>query len=157
MADKKNNKRLSIQSPEVLEELARAEAQPLPEPPMLLSEDARQYWPNIIRAKARTAWTSADLLLACQLAADLAEIDYLATEPRYHYSDKGIARPHPAQLLRDKAVKRVQSLVRQLQIHALSTQGHPGNRAPKNQKARELQEALESDNDGLIARPEVEQ
>jgi hypothetical protein len=134
---------------------AKAMAEGLPKPPQPLEADSLQYWPAIIGAKRLTAWTDADLLLACQLARDLAAIqslsDELATDGRILTDHRGKKYAHPAGALLDQATRRVTTTARALQIHAIATTGATDAQGKKNETFRNLAKKMDKDDD-LIPR-----
>ena len=128
----------------------------MPAPPLPLSDEAAAFWPTILAAKRRSSWTDSDLLIACSLCRDLALMERLSREievdgPTLENKD-GRYYPHPACTILDATQRRVLATARQLQVHAVATQGKTDHQGTKNAAARELQGKL-SAADRLIARP----
>lgn len=135
---------------------AKALAEPLPLPPQRLDDAALQYWPAVVNAKRRTAWTDSDLLLACQLARDLAAIDDLSADleknGRVLLDNKGKRYGNPAANLLDQANRRIISTSRALQVHALASTGRVIDQGKKNEAARTIAAKIDAADDDLIAR-----
>ena len=131
-------------------------AEPLPEPPRRLSDEAREFWATVIDSKRRSAWTESDLVIACGLCRDLAFVETLTEEldrdgPTLT-NKEGRRYPHPAGTLLDSTQRRILATVRSLQIHSLATQGKADHQSRKNAAARDLQGKL-ADVHPLIKRP----
>jgi phage terminase small subunit len=137
-------------------ETAKDLAAPLPTPPQHLDEHAATYWADVINSKRRSAWTPADLLVACQLCRDLAAVDVLSQELETYGAvledAKGKRYSNPAARLLDAATRRTLAASKHLQIHAHATQGRSQEQRGKNETARALQDKVTSADD-LIARP----
>lgn len=135
---------------------AKALAEGMPTPPQKLNADAVQYWPAIVGSKRATAWTDSDLLLACQLARDLAMIeqlsDTLEAEGDILTDAKGKKYAHPAGNLLDQASRRIISTQRALQLHAIATTGKTDHQGQKNATARDLAHKLAEADSDLIPR-----
>ena len=128
---------------------AAALAEPLPEPPQRLSDAALAFWPTIVSAKRRTAWTDSDLVIACGLCRDLALINECAAELARDgltlvNAQSGRRYPHPATTILDATQRRVLATTRTLQIHAGATTGKTDHQGQKNEKARELARKLDN-------------
>ena len=131
------------------QEEAAALAEPLPEPPQRLSEAARRFWPTVVSAKRRTAWTDSDLTIACSLCRDLALLDECTSELERNglilvNEQSGRRYPNPAATILDAAQRRVLAATRGLQIHAGATTGKTDHQGQKNEKARELAQKLDN-------------
>jgi hypothetical protein len=115
-----------------------------------------QIWPAIVGSKRATAWTDSDLLLACQLARDLAMIeqlsDTLEAEGDILTDTKGKKYAHPAGNLLDQATRRIVSTQRALQLHAIATTGKTDHQGQKNAAARDLAHKLSEADSDLIPR-----
>lgn len=137
-------------------ETAKALAEGMAPPPQKLSEDAMRFWPAIVGSKRPTAWSDSDLLLACQLARDLAMIEQLSetleTEGGILEDAKGKKYAHPAANLLDQATRRTVTTTRALQIHAIATTGKSDHQGKKNEAARDLAGKLASADNDLIPR-----
>ena len=136
---------------------AAALAEPLPEPPQRLSDAARRFWPTVVSAKRRTAWTDSDLVIACGLCRDLALIDECTAELERDgltlvNEQSGRRYPHPAATILDAAQRRVLATTRGIQIHSLATQGRTDAQTNKNAASHDLGKKLNSAH-RLIARP----
>ena len=131
-------------------------AEPTPPAPSILSADAGAYWPVIVSAKRRSAWTDLDLALAATLARDLAAIDQLSAELERDgltlEDAKGKRYAHPAAGLLDQATRRAVLATRTLQIHAIATTGKTDHQGNKNEAARTLKGVVDNVHP-LIARP----
>ncbi len=131
-------------------------AEPLPEPPRRLSDEAREFWATVIDSKRRSAWTESDLVVACTLCRDLALVERLSeqldTEGPTLENKEGRRYPHPAGTLLDSTQRRILATCRQLQIHANATTGKTDHQGTKNAAARDLQGKL-ADVHPLIKRP----
>ncbi len=136
-------------------EVAKSLATPLPEPQQDLPEGARKYWPAIVTAKRRTAWTDLDLALAENLALDLATIDELTaaiSRDGHILTDKaGRLYANPAATLLDRTTRRAANSARVLQVDSNSTTGKADHQRNKNESAREIAQKI-ADAPDLIAR-----
>jgi hypothetical protein len=125
-------------------------------PPQRLDDAALQYWPAIIGSKRLSAWTDADLLLACQLARDLAAIEslseQLANDGHVLTDAKGKKYAHPAANLLDQATRRTVTTSRALQIHAIATTGKTDHQGKKNETSRGIANKLNEADNELIPR-----
>lgn len=137
-------------------ESAKALSEPLPEPPQHLDVQAMKFWPAIVTAKRRAAWTDADLVLAATIARDLAAIEALAealaSEGHILTDARGKKYAHPAANLLDQATRRSVATARALQIHAIATTGKTDHQGKKNEAARDLANKIGAADDDLIPR-----
>jgi hypothetical protein len=135
---------------------AAALAEAMPEPPLPLGDDAAAFWGTIIGAKRRSSWTDADLLVACSLCRDLALMERLAREIEVDgpvlAGDRGKVYANPACTILDATQRRVLATCRQLQVHAVATQGKTDHQGNKNAASREISGRMK-DAHSLIARP----
>ena len=136
--------------------IAKALAEPLPQPSQKLDKPAMKYWPAIVRAKRLTAWTDIDLALATTLARDLVAIDQLTrtlAKDGYTLTDikTGKLYAHPAANLLDQATRRAANTARAVQIHAIATTGRTDDQGGKNEAARGIAAKLDNVHD-LIPR-----
>lgn len=120
---------------------AQKRAEPLPSPPLKLKDAALQFWPVVINAKRRSAWTDADLVLACSLCRDLALLEKLADQiddegPTLVNDESGRCYQHPAAVMLDATTRRTLATARQLQIHSIATTGKTDHQAVKNETVR---------------------
>ena len=137
---------------------AAALAEPLPAPPRSLSPAALEFWPIVIDAKRRSAWTDSDLVIACNLCRDLDLVEKLnARLDAEGYTlvneDSGRVYPHPASTMLDQASRRVLAATRSLQIHSLATGGRTDCQPNKNAASRQIKGTL-SNVHSLIKRPQ---
>ncbi|MBO3701582.1 MAG: P27 family phage terminase small subunit [Candidatus Accumulibacter sp.] len=128
---------------------------PLPEPQHTLPVQALRYWPAIVTAKRRNAWTDLDLAMAENLALDLATIDELAaaiTRDGHILTDnRGRKYANPATTLLDRTTRRAANTARVLQVDAGSTTGKADHQGKKNEAARDIAQKIAAVPD-LIAR-----
>ncbi len=136
-------------------EVAKSLTTPLPEPQQDLPEGALKYWPAIVTAKRRTAWTDLDLALAENLALDLATIDELTAalaRDGHVITDKaGRLYANPAAPLLDRTIRRATHSARALQVDSNSTSGKGEVQRNKNETARDIAQKI-ADVPDLIAR-----
>lgn len=137
---------------------AAAMGEPLPEPPRKLNAAALEFWPIVINAKRRSAWTEADLVLACALCRDLALAEKLNDQLDKEgltlvNEDSGRVYPHPASSMLDQASRRILAATRGLQIHSKATSGRTDCQPNKNETARTMRRDLDNVHH-LIARPQ---
>ncbi|MEX0624569.1 hypothetical protein [Saccharospirillum sp.] len=130
-----------------------------PPPHVNLRSQDWPHWESVTTAKARDAWTTADLEIAAQLARTMADIPRLRSE--IDIEGDTIVQPgtgntvvNPRHKILDAAVKRSITLTRLLQIHPLATQGRSADQAGRNQAQRQTSDTAESmKDDDLIATP----
>jgi hypothetical protein len=97
-----------------------AAAAPDLEPPafMTLSEDAKQFWPGIIHARARAEWRAVDLVVAAQLAECQALIESessaLRVEGMVVKNDRGTPCENPRNRVVQTLATREMALMRTL-------------------------------------------
>lgn len=136
-------------------ETAKSLNEPLPTPTQNLDQRALDYWPAVIGAKRRNAWTDVDIALATTLARDLGAIEQLsedlAHEGHVLTDARGKRYANPAANLLDQTTRRAANTARAIQIHAIATTGRVQDGAKKNEAAREIAAQVSAASD-LIAR-----
>lgn len=147
------SKRKPTNGTEGASEIFNGAMQPVPEPPVELSEGERAYWGTLFKAKAHRGWCEQDFLMlgdACRarhlietLAARLKEVDPVADS--IVFARLGA--------LMDQAVKRYRSLTIYLQIHPEATQGKSRRQVEQNQLHASAMNRGHIFDDDLIARP----
>lgn len=135
----------------------QSEANGLPEPPphVRVPESAMPAWWAVVSSKRRDAWTAHDLTLAAELARSLADLEDIRVQlddvGRVIAKANGDPAVHPLCGIEDGLVKRVLSLSRAIQVHALATQGRSENQSKRNAAGRDARGV--GDDDDLIAPP----
>ena len=85
----------------------------------------RPYWDAVVRARARSEWTDADLVHAGNLARCMADIERIAREVADEgdiiTNDKGTPIVNPKHALQETLSRRVMALSRLMQMQAASS------------------------------------
>jgi hypothetical protein len=128
-------------------------AKPLPEPPshVMMTDEAKVYWNDVIRARARDEWTELDLVIGAQLAncmADIAEQDaFLRVEGMIVENQRGTQIMNPRATVMERLAAREMALMRTLRMGG-KVAGDPrdelGKRSIQRQSAK-IREELEED------------
>jgi hypothetical protein len=131
----------------------------MPEPPpwIHLPDEALPVWESIVRARDYTSWTAIDLEHAANLACALADLERLRRETRAEgdtlRNERGTMVVNPKHSLMETLSRRSVALSRMLHVHAEATTGESRHQKQRSQKQRELSQAIDATDDGLIARP----
>lgn len=119
------------------------------------------FWYSITRARAKDAWTPADLVHAASLARCMSDIERVQAELDIEgdtiENQRGTMVLNPKHSLLETLTRRSVALCRIVQIHAQATQGDSRDQKKRNTKARETKaiadEIMSDDDDGLLAQP----
>jgi hypothetical protein len=128
-------------------------AKPMPEPPahVVLTDAARPYWNDVIRARARDEWTELDLVIGAQLANCMAVFAEQEAELRIEgtviKNDRGTMVMNPRTTVLERLASREMALMRTLRMGG-KVAGDPrdelGKRSIQRQSAK-IREELEED------------
>lgn len=120
-----------------------------------LDKEHMPFWQHIINA--REQWTTVDLIHAANLARCMASIEenqvLLKREGDVLENARGTPVMNPRFTILEQLSRRSVALSAKIQVHAAATIGESKLSKNKNTKKRESLEAMEDDDDGLIARP----
>jgi len=129
-------------------------AKPMPEPPahVVLTDAARPYWDDVIRARARDEWTELDLVIGAQLANCMAVFAEQEAELRIEgtviKNDRGTMVMNPRTTVLERLASREMALMRTLRMGG-KVAGDPrdelGKRSIQRQSAKIREELKEDD------------
>lgn len=119
----KPRQRRSDSAAAAVKAMANAQAGELKPPEgVVLSADARRFWPRVVANRARDRWNELDLTNAVELCRMFADIErFRALIAKEGDIIKG--KPHPAHKLLEGAGRRAISLSRVLHVHPEATEG----------------------------------
>lgn len=129
---------------------AKDAASPLPEVPshVRLRDDDHTFWVDIVKARARSEWTQADLVVAAQLARCMADIEAesitLDDEGSVLTNERGTKVMNPRHAILEQLSRRQMALMRSLRIAGVAT-----GDTRDLEKARKLQRQAEEAKEGL--------
>lgn len=136
---------------------AKDAASPLPEVPahVRLRDDDHTFWVDIVKARARSEWTQADLVVAAQLARCMADIEAesitLDDEGSVLTNERGTKVMNPRHAILEQLSRRQMALMRSLRIAGVATgDTRDLEKARKLQRqAEEVQKEITADDDLL--------
>lgn len=136
---------------------AKNAALPDLQPPahVILSEEARPYFVDIVRARARDEWNDHQLTVAAQvahcMAEQVAEAGNLALEGKVVMNAKGTLVANPRVSILEQLARRQMALGRSLQLigRSIGDPRKPAGKRALEQNARNL--AAEVEDEDLLA------
>lgn len=118
-----------------------------------LRERDMPHWLNVVRARARSEWTSSDLVIAANLARAFADVERISRELENEddivHSTRGTPVPNPKYAILQQLTQRITGLTRVLQMQPAIT-GATRDKVPARKaeaKARAALESLREDDD----------
>lgn len=124
-----------------------------PPPSVRLRDGDRPYWDAVVRARARSEWTDADLVHAGNLARCMADIERIAREIADEgdiiTNDRGTPIVNPKHALQETLSRRVMALSRLMQMQAAAS-GPGEDKVKARQAERGARAAAKTLEDELI-------
>jgi hypothetical protein len=116
------------------------------------------HWWAVVRAREYTAWTPTDLEHAANLAHCLADSERLRREIRAEgdvlENNRGTPVQNPKHALLEQISRRAVALSKLIHVHAEATAGKSRDDRQRNEKQKEMSQAMDQhSDDGLIAPP----
>lgn len=136
---------------------AKDAASPLPDVPshVRVREKDQPFWVDIVKARARSEWTQADLVVAAQLARCMSDIEaesaLLDGEGSVIENQRGTPVMNPRHAVLEQLARREMALMRSLRIAGVATgDTRDLEKARKLQRqAEEVQKEITADDDLL--------
>lgn len=131
---------------------AKDAASPLPDVPahVRLRDGDKSFWVSIVKARARSEWTEADLAVAAQLSRCMADIESesltLDDEGSVIQNDRGTKVMNPRHAILEQLSRRQMALMRSLRIAGVAT-----GDTRDLEKSRKLQRQAEAVRDEVTA------
>ena len=122
-----------------------------------MTDDARPYFADVVRVRARDEWEQCDLVVAAQLAqcmADMASEDAkLRSEGRVVQNDRGTQIMNPRTTVLEQLARREMALMRTLRMggRVSGDDRDMVNGRKVERQSRKARAEVEEEDDGLLA------